>query len=80
MVGVWKRTKGTLTDVFIIPDASGTAAMVESCATAKAVINITNNSTNNPVFFMLPPTLYAPAMPQLSLWEDKGYSRKVASA
>src|SRR5258708_39809010 len=75
VVGVWKRTNGTLTDVLMIPDASGVLGVVDCWATAKVAINI--NTNNNPVFFMLPPTPTAPGLSQLSLSEDKGYSRKV---
>src|SRR5208337_399502 len=53
-VGVWYRTKGTLTDVVTIPDASGVLANIDCWATAKLAVTISSN--NNPVFFILPPT------------------------
>src|SRR5258708_28475770 len=78
VVGGVKRTKGMLPDVLMIADASGVLGVVDCWATAKVAINI--NTNNNPVFFMLPPTPTAPGLSQLSLSEDKGYSRKVTSA
>src|ERR1700687_1702073 len=54
VVGVWKRTNGTLTDVLTIPDASGVLAVVDCWATARVAVTVSSN--NNPVFFMLPPT------------------------
>src|SRR5450759_1367917 len=77
-VGVWKRTNGTLTDVLTIPDASGVIAVVDCWATTKVAVTISSN--NSPVFFMLPPTSNRSGLPQLSLSQDKGYSRKVTSA
>src|ERR1700690_139061 len=76
-VGVWKRTKGTFEDVWMMPSESGALAVTGICATASVAVNA--NTTNNPVFFILPPTLCGPHLPQLSLCEDKGYSQKVTS-
>src|ERR1700687_6015234 len=79
VVGVWKRTNGTLTDVLMIPDASCVFAIVVGCwATARGAVIV--NTNNNPVFFMLPPPPSASGLSRLSLTDDKGYSRKVTSA
>src|ERR1035438_6977821 len=76
-VGVWKRTKGTFEDVWMMPSESGALAVTGICATASVAASA--NTANNPVFFILPPTLCGPHLPQLSLCEDKGYSQKVTS-
>src|ERR1700681_4437958 len=66
VVGVWKRTNGTLTDVLTIPDASGVIAVVNCWATARVAVTISSN--NIPVFFMLPPTpIRLGAAPAISL-------------
>src|SRR5450755_2380830 len=76
-VGVWKRTKGTFADVWTMPSESGELAVTGIWATASVAVNA--NTTNNPVFFILPPTLCGPGLPRLSLCEDKSYSQKVTS-
>src|SRR3982074_1970990 len=70
VVGVWKRTNGTLTDVLTMPDASGVLAVVVGCwATARVAMTV--NTNNNPVFFMLPPTPSASGLSRLSLTEER---------
>jgi hypothetical protein len=65
------------------PLALGVAAMVEVTKGADwAQAKLAASSNNSPVFFMLSPTprrtKLALGFFRLSLWEDKGYSQKVA--
>src|SRR5260370_12931688 len=79
-VGVWKRTKGTLTDVLTIPDASGVLAVVDCWATTKVAVTITVSSNNNPVFFILPPPPNRFGDAQAISLERQGLQPKVTSA
>ena len=66
-----------------MPSVSGVVVTIDDWPTAMAEVSVTNTN-NNPVFFILPPPLNgsnsALAIFLLSLWEDKGYSKKVTTA